>query len=58
LWSTGQGVVFNKFELSDYSLKVLDILIDLVRNDDIYSPDVKKIIIKEMMSNYLPKKLI
>lgn len=33
-------------------------LIDLVRNGDEYSASVKKIIIQEMMANYLPKKLI
>lgn len=58
LWSTGQGVILNKFQLSDYSLKILDILIDLVRNGDTYSPEVKKVIIKEMMRNCLPKKLL
>jgi len=58
LWSTGEGVIFNKFVVSEYSLKVLDILIDLVHNSDFYSPDIKKIIIKEMLSGYLPKKLM
>lgn len=58
LWSTGQGVVFNKFQLSDYSLKALDLLIDLANNSEIYSLEVKKVIVQEMMSKYLPKKLI
>ena len=58
LWSTGKGVVFDKFQPSEYSLKILDILIDLVRNDENYSLSVKKVIVQEMMTRYLPKKLI
>jgi len=58
LWSTGKGVIFNKFQPSEHSLKILDILIDLVRNSETYSPDVKKVIVQEIIARYLPKKLI
>ena len=57
LWSTGQGVIFNKFQISDHLLKVLDILISLAQNKDDYSSRVKKVIIQEIIDNYTPKKL-
>jgi len=57
LWSTGQGVIFNKFQVSDKLLKILDILIDLARNENNYSLNVKKVIIQEIINNYIPPKL-
>jgi hypothetical protein len=57
LWSTGQGVIFSRFELSDYSLKILDMLIDLVKNEEVYTLPVKKTIIQGIVNqHYLPKK--
>ena len=57
LWSTGKGVIFSKFELNDYSYKVLDMLIDLVKNEETYSLPVKKTIIQGIVDQYyLPKK--
>jgi len=57
LWSTGQGVIYSRFELSDYSLKILDMLIDLVKNEETYSLPVKKSIIQGIVNQYyLPKK--
>jgi hypothetical protein len=58
LWSTGKGIVFNNFQPSEYSLKILDILIDLVKSGETYSLSVKKVIVQEMMIKYLPKKLM
>lgn len=57
LWSTGQGVIFSRFKLSDHSKKILDMLIDLVKNEEIYSLPVKKSIIQGIVDQYyLPKK--
>jgi hypothetical protein len=59
LWSTGEGIIFNKFQISQHSLKILDMLIDLVRNESIYSPQIKKIIVQEILDKYYPpQKLI
>ena len=59
LWSTGQGVILNRFQVSDYSLKILDVLIEFARNNDSYSPAIKKAIILEILNKYYsPKKLI
>nr|CAG8433650.1 12612_t:CDS:10 [Entrophospora candida] len=35
-------VVLNHFQVSDYSLKILDVLIEFARNNDSYSPAIKK----------------
>ncbi|MCE8159096.1 MAG: hypothetical protein I3273_05920 [Candidatus Moeniiplasma glomeromycotorum] len=56
LWSTGQGVIYSRFELSDYSLKILDMLIDLVKNEEVYSLPVKKSIIQGIVNQYYPPK--
>ncbi|MCE8162982.1 MAG: hypothetical protein I3273_00515 [Candidatus Moeniiplasma glomeromycotorum] len=57
LWSTGQGVIFSKFKLNDYSLKILDMLIDLVKNEETYTLPAKKAIIQGIVDqHYLPKK--
>jgi hypothetical protein len=58
LWSTGEGLIFNKFQVSSYSLKLLDMLIDLVHNKDDYSPTVKKTIIQEVIKKYSPPKIL
>ncbi|KLL01784.1 MAG: hypothetical protein MRERC_3c007 [Mycoplasmataceae bacterium RC_NB112A] len=57
LWSTGQGVIFSRFKLSSHSLKILDMLIDLAKNEEVYSLPVKKTIIQGIVSQYyIPKK--
>ncbi|RHZ35290.1 hypothetical protein [endosymbiont GvMRE of Glomus versiforme] len=53
LWSTGEGIIFNRFKISNYSLKILDMLIDLNDAGDIYSLNVKKNIIQEIINKYL-----
>jgi hypothetical protein len=58
LWSTGQGIVFTKFQTSNSLLKILDTLIDLVRNENNYSPSEKKTIIQEIIGDYSPIKLM
>lgn len=58
LWSTGQGVIFKKFEASDKLLKILDILISLVQRENDYPPSTKKAIIQEIVNSYTPTKLI
>jgi hypothetical protein len=58
LWSTGQGVIFKKFEVSDKLLKILDILISLAQQENDYSLDTKKEIVKEIINSYTPTKLI
>lgn len=52
LWSTGKGIIFNKFQISQHSLGALDALIDLVRNKEVYSLDTKKKIIEEIVDKY------
>lgn len=52
LWSTGQGVFFNKFEKSEELLEILKILVNIVDNKDIYSFEVKKEIIKKLLEVY------
>jgi hypothetical protein len=59
LWSTGEGVIFDEFQITPDSLKILDMLVELVRNGENYSLQTKKAIIKEVLNNYSsPKKLI
>jgi hypothetical protein len=59
LWSTGEGVIFDEFQISPHSLKILDMLVELVRNGDTYSLQMKKAIIQKIVGNYsAPKKLI
>ena len=59
LWSTGEGIIFDEFQITPHSLKILDALMELVRNGDTYSSQMKKVIIQKILSNYsAPKKLI
>ncbi|MCE8163647.1 MAG: hypothetical protein I3274_05555 [Candidatus Moeniiplasma glomeromycotorum] len=59
LWSTGEGIIFEEFKSTPHSLKTLDMLIELVRQGDTYSPQMKKAIIQKILNNYSsPKKLI
>jgi hypothetical protein len=57
LWSTGQGVIFTKFQISPQALENLDILLDLARHEKIYSAEQKKQIIQEIINSYSPFKL-
>ncbi|WNE41352.1 MAG: hypothetical protein AM1032_000092 [Mycoplasmataceae bacterium] len=52
LWSTGQGVFFNKFDKSEELLEILKILVNIVDNKDIYSFEVKREIIKRLLEVY------
>jgi hypothetical protein len=59
LWSTGEGIIFDEFQISPSSLKILDMLVELVRNNDVYSSQTKKAIVQKILSNFhSPKKLI
>lgn len=59
LWSTGEGIIFDEFQITPHSLKVLDTLMELVKNGDTYSPQMKKAIVQKILSSYsTPKKLI
>jgi hypothetical protein len=52
-------VIFDEFQITPHALKMLDALMELVKNGDAYSLSMKKAIIQKMLSNYsLPKKLI
>lgn len=52
LWSTGNGVFFNKFEAKKELFEILEILINIVKNKDIYSFEVKKNIIENLLEAY------
>lgn len=59
LWSTGEGIIFDEFQITPNALKVLDMLMELLQNGENYSLQMKKAIVKEVLSNYSsPKKLI
>ena len=58
LWSTGQGIIFNKFQPSEKLLKIFDILIELAQKGNDYSLSLKKAIVQELISDYTPLKLI
>ena len=58
LWSTGSGVIFHQFKVSDSLLKVLDTLIDLVKKKDDYSLEKKREIVKKILLDYSPRRLI
>jgi len=53
LWSTGKGIIFNKFKITNKILKILDILIDLNLNEEIYTKEKKSLIIKKIKDEYL-----
>jgi hypothetical protein len=52
LWSTGEGVIFNEFQITPNSLKVLDMLMELLQSGEDYSLQMKKAIIKEVLNDY------
>jgi hypothetical protein len=58
LWSTGSGVIFHQFKVSDSLLKVLDTLIDLVKKKDDYSLEKKREIVEKILLDYSPRRLI
>jgi len=58
LWSTGSGVIFHQFQISDDLLKVLDTLIDLVKKRDDYSLEKKREIVEKILLDYSPRQLI
>jgi hypothetical protein len=58
LWSTGNGVIFHQFKISDDLLKVLDTLIDLVKKGDSYSAEKKREIVKQILLDYSPRRLL
>lgn len=58
LWSTGDGVIFHKFQISDKLLKVLDDLIDIVKNKNVYSFQEKRNIVEKIFEDYSPTRLI
>ncbi|CAG8833544.1 21039_t:CDS:2, partial [Racocetra persica] len=49
---TGQGVIFRQFQVSEKLLKILDILLDLARKENTYSPETKKEIIQGIVNDY------
>ncbi len=58
LWSTGNGVTFHKFSISNKLLKAFDILIDLLKKKDDYSLIEKRKIVENILGSYSPEKLI
>lgn len=58
LWSTGDGVIFHKFQISDSLLQILDTLIDLVKKRDEYTLLEKRAIVEKILVDYSPHKLI
>ena len=58
LWSTGNGVIFHQFKVSDNLLKVLDTLIDLVKKKDDYSLEKKREIVEKILLGYSPRRLL
>ncbi|WNE40566.1 MAG: hypothetical protein mread185_000023 [Mycoplasmataceae bacterium] len=59
LWSTGEGIIFDEFQITPNALKILDMLMELLSNGENYSLQMRKAIVKEVLSNYsTPKKLI
>lgn len=58
LWSTGKGIIFNKFKASDELLKILEMLIDLAYNQEVYSINCKKLIANKIIDLYRPRQLM
>jgi hypothetical protein len=58
LWSTGSGVIFHQFKVSDSLLKVLDTLIDLVKKRNDYSLEKKREIVENILLDYSPCRLL
>ncbi|CAJ0837675.1 2892_t:CDS:2 [Entrophospora sp. SA101] len=54
---TNDRVVFSKFEVSESSLKILDILLDFARNENNSLPDAKKLTMEKIITIYPQKKL-
>lgn len=52
LWSTGYGVYFEKFKPEEEIFEVLKILIDILRNKEIYSFEAKKEMIEKVVTVY------
>ncbi|HXN54596.1 MAG TPA: hypothetical protein VN854_01360, partial [Mycoplasmatales bacterium] len=53
LWSTGNGVFFEKFQPESELFEILAILIDIFQKKEIYSFETKKKIVEKMLSDYL-----
>lgn len=58
LWSTGNGVIFHRFQPSQSLFKILDSLIDLVKNKDVYTSKKKRTIVEKILLDYVPHRLI
>lgn len=61
LWSTGEGIVFSKFQKTTKLLKILNVLIAIVRAEEKkenYSDEEKKEILKKILIFYQPKKIL
>lgn len=57
LWSTGEGVVFSKFEINKQLLSILSLLIDTAKKIEPLTAEEKEIVIKKILSIYTPIKL-
>ncbi|RHZ37190.1 hypothetical protein [endosymbiont GvMRE of Glomus versiforme] len=58
LWSTGDGVIFHRFQASPSLFKILDLLIDLVKKKDTYTLKEKRAIVEKILLDYVPHRLI
>ena len=52
LWSTGNGVFFNKFEKTEELMKILKILINVSNSKDLYSFEAKKEMVEKLLDLY------
>lgn len=52
LWSTGEGAFFSKFEENRDLYEILDILVNIANNKDIYSMEAKREIVKRLLAMY------
>ena len=57
LWSTGQGVIFHRFKISPELLEILDILIDIGKKKDTYTPTKKRAMVEKILLSYTPQRL-
>lgn len=52
LWSTGEGAFFSKFEENQDLYEILEILVNIANNKDIYSLEAKREIIRRLLMMY------
>lgn len=58
LWSTGNGVIFHRFQPAPSLFRILDELIDLVKKKDTYTILEKRAIVEKILIDYVPHRLI